>query len=591
MMLEALVDLAERKGLLDDTSFAKRAVHYQLRIDENGRPIALVPLGENDRGLDLLVPTPPKRSVGISPAFLVDNAQYALGIPKRKKGKPPEGAAVSRAPKCLRAYSELVQAAHAATKDAGLGAVSAFLNHLEAEPTAREAVLAMARGHEWTGDENLAFCLDSDSTTYVHERPSVRAYWSSQRAASSGDAPLQRCLVTGILAPAVRLHDSIKRIPDAQSSGASLVSFNAPAFASQAFEQGANAPVSQRAADGYVRALNHLLEKDGERRFRSGVAIGSDAVIVFWSRKDEPTPDILLALLDPERADEEQMRSTLEAAWKGLEPSGFDATPFYALTLSGNASRVVVRDWLETTAGMVKANVRRYFADLALDGEPEPMSIGRLLRSLEATPSAASDKHGLSAALAARLFRAALHGSPFPREILHAALTRLRVPPRDAEWRGTLRARIALIKATLIRMHSDQPQEVTVSLDQSNGSVPYLLGRLFAAIEYLQGAALGDVNASIRDRYFGAASSTPALVFPRLLRMSVHHAAKAERDGRGWSERVKAEIVNRLPAAGAFPATLGLEAQGIFAVGYYHQRQAFFTKREKAEPTEEGATV
>src|ERR1700679_2247030 len=115
------------------------------------------------------------------------------------------------------------------------------------------------------------------------------------------------------------------------------------------------------------------------------------------------------------------MRSTLEAAWKGLEPSGFDATPFYALTLSAQ-SRVVVRDWIATTAGVVKANVRRYFADLALDGEPEPLSIGRLLRSLEATPSAASNKHGLSAALAARLFRAALQGSPFPREILHAAL-------------------------------------------------------------------------------------------------------------------------------------------------------------------------
>jgi CRISPR-associated protein Csd1 len=449
----------------------------------------------------------------------------------------------------------------------------------------------MAPDHEWTGDENIAFCLDSDGNMYVHERPSVRAYWSSQRATEGGDAPLQRCLVTGLFAPAVRLHDSIKRIPEAQSSGASLISFNAPAFASHAFEQGANAPVSQRAADGYVRALNHMLEKDGDRRFRSGVAVGSDAVMVFWTREDDSTTDVLLALFDPEKADDDEMRSTLEAAWRGLAPSESDATPFYALTLSGNASRVVVRDWLETTARSVKANVRRYFADLALDGAPEPMSIGRLLRSLEATPSAASDKRGLSPVLATRLLRAALHGSAFPREILHAALARLRVPPRDAEWRGTLRARTALIKATLIRLHPDRPQEVTVSLDPTNESVPYLLGRLFAAIEYLQGAALGDVNASIRDRYFGAASSTPALVFPRLLRISVHHATKAERDGRGWPERVKAEIINRLPATGAFPATLSLEAQGLFAVGYYHQRQAFFTKRERTESSDEGAAA
>jgi CRISPR-associated protein Csd1 len=378
----------------------------------------------------------------------------------------------------------------------------------------------------------------------------------------------------------VRLHDAIKRIPEAQSTGASLVSFNAQAFTSQDFEQGANAPVTQRAADGYVRALNYMLEKNGERRFRSGVAVGSDAVTVFWARRDDPTADVLLDLFDPLKADDEAMRATLEAAWRGLAPSDSDPTQFYTLTLSANASRVVVRDWLETTAGEVKANVRRYFEDLALDGEPEPMPIGRLLRSLEATPSAASDKRGLSPVLATRLFRAALHGTAFPREILHASLARLRVPPREAEWRGTLRARVALIKATLLRLHPDRSHEVTMSLDQTNDSVPYLLGRLFAAIEYLQGAALGDVNASIRDRYFGAASATPALVFPRLLRVSVHHASKAEREGRGWAERVKAEIVNRLPAAGAFPATLGLEAQGLFAVGYYHQRQAFFTKRE-----------
>lgn len=334
-----------------------------------------------------------------------------------------------------------------------------------------------------------------------------------------------------------------------------------------------------------MRALNYMLEREGERRFRGGVSVGADAVMVFWTRNEDPTADVLLALFDPAQADEEDMRASLEAAWKGLAPSESDATLFYALTLSGNASRVVVRDWLETTAGIVKANVRRYFNDLALDGDPAPLPIGRLLRSLEATPSAASDKRGLSPVLASRLLRAALQGSPFPREILHAALARLRVPPRDAEWRGTLRARVALIKATLIRLHPDRSLEVTVSLDPTNDSVPYLLGRLFAAIEYLQGAALGDVNASIRDRYFGAASSTPALVFPRLLRMSVHHATKAERDGRGWSERVKAEIVNRLPASGPFPSTLSLEAQGLFAVGYYHQRQAFFTKRESAEPT------
>jgi CRISPR-associated protein Csd1 len=578
MILQALVSYAERKGLLEDTSCEKRAVHFQLRLDVSGRVLALVPLGDSDRGLHLLVPTMPKRSSGITPGFLVDNAAYVLGVPKRKKGSAPTDRDEERAQRCLEAFTAKAKVAFEATGDDALGAVVRFLERLRNEPAGRASVLSLARGYAWTGDETIAFVLDTDGTAYVHERPRVRAHWALQRGQASDDAPPQPCLVTGAWAAPARLHGSIKRIPEAQSSGAALVSFNAPAFTSHSFEQGSNAPVSPRAADGYVRALNHMLERDGEkRRFRSGVAVGQDAVILFWTRDEDPTADVLLSLLDPFAADEEQMRATLEAAWKGLAPAELDSDAFYALTVSGNASRVVVRDWFASTAGEVKRNVRRYFEDLALDGPPEPTPIPRLLRTLEATPTAAGDKRGLTTSLATRLFRSALYGAPFPREILAAALARIRVPPREQEWRGTLRCRIGLIKATLIRMNPGRREEIPVSLDPKNLSVPYLLGRLFAAIERLQGIALGDVNASIRDKYFGAASATPALVFPRLIRVSMHHANKAERDRHAWPERIKAEVLAALPAE-PFPRILTLEEQGLFAIGYYHQRQAFFTK-------------
>lgn len=583
-MLEALVALAERKGLLEDPSFVKRPVHFQLRISADGQPLALVPLGDEGRGRVLDVPVlPPNRTSGVTPAFLVDNAQYVFALPKRKKGETPNERAIQRARACFDAFAVEVSAASAATGDDGLAAVQSFLERLRSSsPAAIDTLTGMASDHEWTGNECIAFLLDADGVAYVHDRPAVRAYWSSKRSAASNEGVPQRCLVTGAIAPAARFHEAVKRLPEpAQTSGARLVSFNHAAFNSQHFEDGANAPVCQRAADGYVRALNWLLEKEGERRFRSGFAVGSEAALVFWTRDDNDTADVLLSLFSPEFANDEDLRSVLESAWKGLAPRDVDATKFYALTLSGNASRVVVRDWLETTAADVKANVRRYFDDLAIDGDDGPLPIRSLLRSLEATPSAANDKRGLSPVLATRLIHAALRGAPFPRELLHSALTRLRVPPREREWRGTLRARVALIKATLLRLHPDQ--EVTVSLDETNESVPYLLGRLFAAIEKLQADALGDVNASLRDRYFGSASATPALVFPRLLRVSMHHASKAESDHRGWAERIKAQIVERLPAQGAFPRTLDLDAQGLFAVGYYHQRQAFFTPRSKPE--------
>jgi CRISPR-associated protein Csd1 len=582
MMLEALVALAERKGLLADPSFAKRRVHFQLRIMDDGRPVGLVPLGEEGRGLELEVPTPPKRSSGVAPAFLVDNAQYVLGLPKRKKGETPKESSLKRAPKCLSAFSSALREAAESTGDAGLQAMQAFLARLQQDHAAEvESLTAMVPDHDWTGDECIAALLDSDGTTCIHDRPAVRRYWASRRESEASTGSPQRCLVSGTVAPAARLHGLIKAIPEAQTSGASLVSFNEPAFQSHRFVQGANAPISQPAVDGYVRALNWLLEREGERRFRYGLLVGSDAVLIFWTRDESDVADVLLSLLDPKMDDEDDLRASLEAAWKGLAPRAVDATKFYALTLSGNASRAVVRDWLETTAAEAKANVRRYFDDLSLDGDDAPLPIGRLLRSLEVAPRGASDKRGLSPALSTRLVRAALHGSPFPRELLHAALTRLRVAPRDNEWCGTLRARVALIKAVLIRLHPNQ--EITMSLDETNTSVPYLLGRLFAAIEKLQADALGDVNASLRDRYFGSASATPGLVFPRLLRISSHHASKAEAEHRGWSERVKAQIIEQLPVVGAFPRTLDLESQGIFTIGYYHQRQAFFTPRKSAE--------
>ncbi|MBM4419763.1 MAG: type I-C CRISPR-associated protein Cas8c/Csd1 [Chloroflexi bacterium] len=605
-MLKALYELAKRENLIDDPSFGPRTVNYRLVISDAGRPLGLVPLGDEGRGKKLCVPARIKqRSNDITAEFLVDKATYLFGYPKRTRGKEPEVRAVERAKLCHARYCDLVHTASAATRDSGLAAIERFLEWLAGDREMRtQEVLAMAPSHEWTGDEVVAIARDGEPPLGgdVHEVAAVRCYWARKRS-EPASTETKRCLITGDWGPIAVVHPTIKRVPGATTSGGSLVAFNQPAFQSQRFEQGHNAPVSQIAADGYVRALNSLLDKEGKRRFRSGISLGDDSVIVFWTREKNDTSDVLVSLFAPPAGDDEQLRAQFEAAWKGLAPRDVDATKFYALTLAGNKARVVVRDWIETTAAEVKANVRQYFDDLELVGDGSPLSISRLIDSLQATPSAVDkrglapalsarkqrelrepparrDKRGLAPALSARLFHAALRGSPFPRELLHAALARLRVPPLDREGRGTLRARVALIKATLLRL---QPQkEISVSLDETNVSVPYLLGRLFAAMEKLQSEALGEINAGLRDRYFGSASAMPSIVFPRLLRVSAHHASKAEGAGRDWAERVKAQIIVRLPAA-AFPRTLSLEDQGLFAVGYYHQREAFIKRRSVAD--------
>ena len=568
-MLRALYDLSLRRNLVEDPLYEKKPVDFLLRLDGQGTLLSLVPMRDDrGRGKQLLVPRVPKRAVNIAPAFLVDNSKYVLGL------DDPEKQNDERLSRCMDAFQELVSRCAQDTGDEGARAVLGFLK------ARKRALDKLLRGHpreEWKGSETLAFSLSGDEHPCVHLRPAVRDWWARENAASSGtDAHRVRCLVTGVLAPTARLHPSIKRVPNAQPVGASIVSFNADAFVSQGLEQGENAPVSNVAAVGYSTALNWLLQGTSTRRFQYGVPVGDDAVTVFWTREESPVMALLASLMEPTP---EEAILLAESPWRGLEPSADDAMPFYAATLSGNAARVVVRDWLESTAAAVKANVRRYFDDLRLAPErPAPTPLRELVASVKA-PSG----RGLSPDLATRLFNAALRGSPFPRELLGASLRRLRLPPEKLGENRALQLRCSLIKATLLRLPRSgtvKNLEIPVSLDANNSQTPYLLGRLFAVLERLQGVALGDINATIRDRYFGAASMTPGLIFPRLLRLSMHHAAKSE---AGWLERLKGEIVSALPPD-RFPKLLPLEDQGLFAIGYYHQREHFFRKRDAQEP-------
>ncbi|AKT41519.1 type I-C CRISPR-associated protein Cas8c/Csd1 [Chondromyces crocatus] len=573
-MLRSLYALAQRvEGLIEDPHYEKKRIDFFLHVNDQGDFVSLIPTEEGGRALERMVPRMPKRTVNVAPGFLFDNAKYVLGLGGNEKDPLKAKRNAERNEECAEAFQQVVDEVASALREPGLLAVSHFLARRREQ---LPKVLKERPASTWTGSEQIAFVRAANGEV-VHDLPAVRALWAARREREASEGAVEvRCLVTGAMAPPARMHGSVKRVPGAQTSGAALVSFNAEAFTSQGLVQGENAPVSRAAADGYVTALNYLLEGTPERRFRYGVPVGADAVTVFWTREQHEVVDVFADLFAPTT---ESAVRLAEAPLRGLSPAELDATPFYAATLSGNAARVVVRDWMETTVAEVKRNVGQYFDDLHLgNAEPVPVGIKALCDCIEAPGG-----RGLRPDLAARLFRAALRGEPFPRELLSAALHRLRLPP-DKQWEARLlRLRCALIKATLLRLpRSGLPAlEVSVSLDERSTQVPYLLGRLFAVLERLQGAALGDINATIRDRYFGAASATPALVFPRLLKLSVHHSAKAEGNG-GWLERLKSRIMDGLPAE-RFPRTMLLEDQGLFAVGYYHQRERFFTPRQPTE--------
>jgi CRISPR-associated protein Csd1 len=311
------------------------------------------------------------------------------------------------------------------------------------------------------------------------------------------------------------------------------------------------------------------LERTPTRRHRQAVSLGSGDVLVYWTKEPHAIMDALPGLLDADPVAE-----TVSAPWKGVRRTDVDGTAFYAAVLGTNRTRVIVRSWIETTAGDVRTNVARYLDDLAIDGDDQrPPTVGALLRAVDEPAGR------LSPSVPGNTIRAILHGQPLPRELLVAALRRLLLPA-DRNDRWALRTRCALVKAILART-PNSGRHPSVSLNEQTTDVPYLLGRLFAVLERLQHQAHGAaVDSTVRDRYFRSAATTPAMVFPRLLTLSVYHASKLAGRGRGmFLEARKSEIMDLLPAQ-PLPTTMSLEAQGLFTIGYYHQRQRLFQRTE-----------
>ena len=453
-------------------------------------------------------------------------------------------------------------------------------------------------------DTNLIFRLDGEGD--IHRRDAATRLLMAADVREQSDF----CLVTGVPASSQRLHPTVKGVQGAQSSGAALVSFNLDAFTSYGKEQGENAPVSEAAAFRYGAALNRMLDRDGPNRLRRTVG---DATVVFWAEAAgegsagaaenlfaswfDPPFD---AEIDPETDEQAavKLRDQLEKVAAG-QPDGADpqlrpGTRFHILGLAPNAARLSVRYWLADDFSRFAARLLEHARDLAL--EPRPRGWGRkqpsVSRLLVKTTALGEEFKNIPPILAGELMRAILGGTRYPRTWLTSAIIRLRAG--DDPGTGWHAAAIRAVLERDRRRRQDanerhEGREIPVSLDRTRPDDPaYHLGRLFAALETAQRLALGNVNATIRDRYFGAASATPAGVFPLLLRGAQNHIGKLRKERKdGWIEREIGGIVELLPPA--LPRSLKLEAQGRFAIGYYHQRQAQFAGRPKLAAAIEAA--
>lgn len=588
MILQALNNYYIRKqaatdGTLPPLGFEYVPVSYLIVLEEDGTFVGFEPRYRIEKnrhvGQPFLLPQAVKRAAGIIADILWGKKEYVLGVQtplentddpqKQGKARSAYNKKAKRLAAQSMAFTNIVKELYEQTSEPKLYAVNKFLANLNLESLSNAEYF----DEILSNDSNLSFRIRNDEKL-VAQFPSVIEQITRYKDGSN--KPKSTCLVTGELSTPQRLHAALKGVKDAHSAGGNIVSFNKDSFCSygKRKQDPNNAPVSESVAFGYTTALNSLLERDSLQHFQVGktstvcwaISRVADAIPLEYT-----LPGLITERDDPDRRTE-QLSNLFKSVRNGayLKDDGNDA--FYVLGLAANDARISVRIWQHGTVASFSEAIVRYFTELDIDGRDKfgHPTIFRLLCSTAALGKA----ENINPALERALINAALGPAPYPQAVLNETLRRARTE-RDVNY-----YRAALIKAWLIR---NNKKELDVSLNPDYDATGYQLGRLFATLEKLQEAANPGLNATIRDRYFSAASSAPVTVFSTLMRLSNHHLKKLEGGMPVYFEKQLGEIITRLPAA-PFPARLSLESQGEFAIGYYQQRQHFFkSKKDKSE--------
>ncbi len=594
MILSALYGYYKRTAGQGENSppllgFENAKVSGAIQIDLDGQFLGILDMRQSQikgkpRPCLMSVPQPPVRTVGIKAGFLCDAAGYCLGYDG--KGKP------ERAQETFAASREIHETL---LQNCVHPVAQAILRFYEQWTPQTDTETLTAYAEEMSNWLVFAVHNEDGQVCFAHAVPELQEIWMRHSANSASDI-LGQCLVTGREnVPIARLHGKVKGVREAQSSGASLVSFNFDAATSYGKTQSFNAPVSEEAAFGYVAALNSFLQPNNPNNRFFG-----DTTYIFWAERETPAESLMAALFDPPLVDEKKaandeiamarrIQGTLDCLARGRPLTDPDLlqsqdVQFYILGLAPNAARVSVRLWMVDTINNYLSHLGQHLEDLSLiKDHPDRTSYPSLwsLASQVHPKDQDGKTRGKNAGSATKklcgdLFRAMISGSAYPASLLPLLLDRFR------NDRYISHPRVALLKAYLTRWQRiTQPnlEELPMALDENRTEIGYRLGRLFAVLERLQEAALGNtVNASIRDKFIASASATPATVYPYLLSLSLSHMKKARRKSAGsavFFDKLIQSISNDLHE---FPLVLSPTDQGLFFLGYYQQRQVFFQK-------------
>ena len=584
MILQALTQYYEdllRLGKINRPGWSKQKLNYSLLLSEEGQLLQLLHLQQEvQRGnktvlgpQEMWVPSPVKRSSGIRPNFLCDTSSYLLGVDGKGKA--------DRSIDCFAASKALHLHLLREVDSPIARAIVRFFEHWDPSQAASHPAL-QEDWEELLKGGNLTFSLDK---LFAAQDPAIADAWTRHYEDSSDDAEPIRCLVTGQTGTLARLHPSIKGVAGAQSSGASLVSFNAPAFCSFEHEQGANAPVSDYAAFAYTTALNTLLA-DRNRVSRVG-----DTTILCWAAGGESAyQDCFLMSIFNDSYTENDILNTLHHLSKGESIQWDDTrlspdTRFYVLGLAPNAARLSVRFFWQNSFGALARNLERHYQRLEIirpsfDKFPT-LPIWRLvLETVRKAPPGgrAPEPHPR---LAGDLLLAVLNDTLYPATLLNGVELRIRAE------RSVSRGQAAILKAYytkyLEQFQPDSPMKeaLTVQLNEQTNYLPYLLGRLFAVLEGLQQSANPGINTTIKDRYFNSASATPAIVFPQLINLAQKHLNKLDGGLAVYYDKQITELSSRITQT--LPTRMSLAEQSAFQLGYYHETQRRYTAKNNKE--------
>lgn len=580
MILQSLVTYYETlaaKGEISRSGWGMVKVSCALEIDAEGQLLQAFSLKESDaKGKKMVtrimtLPAPVKRGKGIAPNFLCDGGSYFLGLDDKGKAE--------RTQNCFAAAKELHLSLLGACISPCAKAICAFFEHWNAD-TARENPALSDCMDDILQGGNLVFLFEN---AFAQDDAEIAAAWQTyyEGDAAKNDVKM-RCMVTGKLVSPALIHPWIKGVRDAQSSGAALISFNAPADCSYGREQNANAPVGTYAAFAYTTALNHLLAKrDAEGRPLCSKLVG-DTTVVYWAEDAAlQYQSAFSAFLDG--ADDSVTADDLHAFMSAIaegRAANWDNEPlspenhFYVLGLAPNAARLSVRFFERDTFGAMTAHIKQHFDRLSIvpDGKSKWIDIP-LWALLRETVNENARVKMPSPQMAGEMLSAILTGGRYPATLYQQTQLRIRAD------RQITRGRAAIIKAYLMRntINEEYKEVLNVNLNEQTTYQPYVLGRLFSVLEAIQQRANPGINTTIKDKYFSSACATPAMVFPTLLNLADKHLKKMDTGSTVYYAKQLGALTALITES--YPAHQTLPDQGIFQLGYYHQTQKRYEKK------------